>query len=108
MCIESELFMAKEIERKFLVDPGFVKRLEGGIHISQGYVKTSDKTVVRARVKGSRAFLTLKGEVNNMTCSEFEYEIPVQDAKAIIEGLFVDLCDFRVKYRQYKKMTSGD
>ena len=57
------------------------------MRISQGYVKTSDKTVVRARVKGKRAFLTLKGEVSNMTCSEFEYEIPVQDANSIIEEL---------------------
>lgn len=79
--------MAKEIERKFLIDDSFSKNLKDGVHISQGYIKTSDNTVVRARIKGESAFLTLKGENKGMTCSEFEYEIPVSDAKEIIKEL---------------------
>ncbi len=79
--------MAKEIERKFLVDTDFVKTLSDGRRISQGYIKTADKTVVRARIKGDSAFLTLKGEVKSFTCSEFEYPIPLEDAAKIIEEL---------------------
>lgn len=97
--------MAKEIERKFLVSPSLRKTLEGGVRISQGYVKTSDKTVVRARIKGERAFLTLKGEVKGITCSEFEYEIPVQDASEIIEelchGSTVDKTRYEIKDSGY-------
>lgn len=79
--------MAKEIERKFLIDMDFVNKLSGGNRISQGYVNTSDKTVVRARIRGSNAFLTLKGEVKRFTCSEFEYPIPLADAEKIIDEL---------------------
>ena len=79
--------MAKEIERKFLVDESLIASLQGGFRISQGYISTKGKTVVRARIKNDLAFLTLKGESNGMTCSEFEYAIPVQDAKEIISEL---------------------
>ena len=54
--------MGQEIERKFLIDIGKLGVLENGQSIKQGYVQTSDKTVVRVRVKGSGAFITLKGE----------------------------------------------
>lgn len=79
--------MAKEIERKFLVDMSFVNELTDGKRISQGYIETSDKTVVRARIKGDEAFLTLKGAVKRFTCSEFEYQIPLADAEEIIDEL---------------------
>ena len=79
--------MAKEIERKFLVDESLITELKDGFHISQGYISTKNKTVVRARIKNDSAFLTLKGESNGMTCSEFEYAIPIQDAKEIISEL---------------------
>lgn len=79
--------MAKEIERKFLIDPSFISDLHGGKRISQGYISTIDKTVVRARIKGGEAFLTLKGEVKGLTCSEYEYQIPLVDAENIIDEL---------------------
>ncbi len=97
--------MAKEIERKFLVDPSYVSTLDSGMRISQGYIKTADNTVVRARVKGERAFLTLKGEVKGITCSEFEYEIPVTDANKIISelcsGLTVDKTRYEVTHGKH-------
>lgn len=79
--------MAKEIERKFLVNESLLPQLKNGFHISQGYVNTADNVVVRARIKNGLAFLTLKGESNGMTCSEFEYEIPLKDAEEIISEL---------------------
>ena len=81
--------MAKEIERKFLIDMNIIGELNDGKRISQGYISTSDKTVVRARIKGSEGFLTLKGQVKSFTCSEFEYQIPLIDAEKIID----ELCD---------------
>lgn len=81
--------MAKEIERKFLVDLAKIGPLDDGTVIRQGYIATTDKTVVRARVAGDRAYLTLKGENKGLTRSEFEYEIPIDDAETII----LELCN---------------
>jgi adenylate cyclase len=79
--------MAKEIERKFLIDLEKIGPLEGGTVIKQGYIATVDKTVVRVRVAGDVAYLTLKGKNKGVTRSEFEYEIPIGDAEAIISEL---------------------
>ena len=98
-------FMAKEIERKFLIDKSILIELKDGFHISQGYIETTTKSVVRARIKNDLAFLTLKGETKGMTCSEFEYEIPVQDAKEIIselcQGNTVDKTRYEIKHGQH-------
>jgi adenylate cyclase len=79
--------MAKEIERKFLINQDALGALDNGTSIKQGYISTKDKTVVRVRVSGNQAYLTLKGEITGVTRSEFEYEIPVTDAEQIITEL---------------------
>jgi adenylate cyclase len=79
--------MAKEIERKFLIDLEKIGSLEDGTAIRQGYIATADKTVVRVRLAGGRAYLTLKGENVGVTRTEFEYEIPADDAQEIITVL---------------------
>ncbi|NRA21551.1 MAG: CYTH domain-containing protein [Oceanospirillaceae bacterium] len=79
--------MATEIERKFLIDLTKIGPLEGGTYIKQGYIATADKTVVRARLAGNKAYLTLKGENKGITRAEFEYEIPVADARQIMTEL---------------------
>lgn len=79
--------MALEIERKFLVNTDQLKLPEKGEQIMQGYIPTEGKTVVRARVKGEKAYLTLKGSNKGAVRSEFEYEIPVQDAVEIMDQL---------------------
>lgn len=76
--------MAKEIERKFLVDSGRVGPLENGVPIRQGFIQTADLTVVRIRLSGERAWLTLKGKSEGAVRNEFEYPIPAQDAEQII------------------------
>ena len=79
--------MAKEIERKYLIDLHKIGPLEGGSVIKQGYITTSDKTVVRVRIADNLAYLTLKGENKGVTRLEFEYEIPIGDAEQIITEL---------------------
>ena len=79
--------MAKEIERKFLIDSSKIKLPANGQAIKQGYIATSDNTAVRIRVKGQQAFLTIKGENQGATRSEFEYPIPVADAEAMLAEL---------------------
>lgn len=79
--------MAKEIERKFLIDISSVESMGSGSRIRQGYISTTDNTAVRIRISGAAAYLTLKGENQGATRSEFEYEIPVDDANEIINEL---------------------
>ena len=81
--------MPKEIERKFLIDIKKLDLPDNGIVIRQGYLPTSSKTVVRVRIKGVKAFLTVKGENKGAVRSEYEYDIPLIEA----EELLNDLCD---------------
>lgn len=75
-----------EIERKFLVDKEKWALVEKPApkQIVQAYlVNTPDKTV-RVRIKGDKGFITIKGATIGITRSEFEYEIPLDDAKQLI------------------------
>lgn len=77
--------MAKEIERKFLVQDLSIIAGIVGTPITQGYV-ASGGLLVRARRAGDKAFLTLKGPRVGLSCDEFEYPIPVADALAMLES----------------------
>jgi len=79
--------MAKEIERKFLIDLDKLGSLENGTFIKQAYIATADKTAVRLRLKGEAAYLTLKGANKGVSRTEFEYPILPEDAKAIMAEL---------------------
>ena len=79
--------MAKEIERKFLINLDKIGPLKNGNTIRQGYISTTDNTVVRIRITGEKAYLTLKGQNKGNTRSEFEYEIPINDAQDIMTEL---------------------
>ncbi|MGC3976890.1 MAG: CYTH domain-containing protein [Paludibacteraceae bacterium] len=79
-----------EIERKFLVNGEFKHLSSGNYRITQGYLCADGKRTVRVRSKGEKAFLTIKGEVNENGFSRFEWEkeISLNDAKELLE-----LCD---------------
>ena len=76
--------MAQEIERKFLVnDASCVKGLAGTPYV-QGYLCNNPMTV-RVRLANEIAWLTLKGRARGLVRDEFEYEIPTEDARALLE-----------------------
>jgi adenylate cyclase len=79
--------MAQEIERKFLIDRAAWKPLDAGVHFKQGYLNSQKERVVRVRIEGARAKLTIKGANRGVTRSEFEYEIPVEDAQVLLDQL---------------------
>ncbi|WP_444895015.1 CYTH domain-containing protein [Microbulbifer sp. EKSA008] len=97
--------MAKEIERKFLVDEKSIASFTGGKRIKQAYVSTESKAVVRVRVIGDRAYLTLKGESKGITRTEFEYPIPFEDANEMIaelcDGPLIDKTRFIVEHEKH-------
>lgn len=77
--------MAREIERKFLVRD--LRILDGrqGDRIIQGYLaKESGSMSTRVRIRGDRAYLTLKSPKAGFSRDEFEYVIPLTDAEAMI------------------------
>jgi adenylate cyclase len=84
--------MALEIERKFLVDVARLGPLSDGVDMSQGYISTGDGAVVRVRLAGECAWLTLKGRSVGCARSEFEYAIPAADARQMID----EFCGGRV------------
>lgn len=78
--------MGVEIERKFLVaGDSWTADAASSTRIVQGYLASSDRVTVRIRVKGEHGFLTIKGATSGVTRSEFEFEIPQQDALALLE-----------------------
>lgn len=77
--------MGTEIERKFLIQ-GMEWRdeVERSEELDQGYIRSDDATV-RVRTIDERGFITLKGPTTNVTRAEYEYEIPVEDAREMLE-----------------------
>lgn len=86
--------MALEIERKFLVsDPTVLDTAVCKTHIRQGYLSLLPEATVRVRIKGEKAFLTVKGLNTGAIRHEWEYEIPVTDAEEMLQlsqGTIVD------------------
>jgi CYTH domain-containing protein len=78
--------MSKEIERKFLVQGETWREAEGTMY-RQGYLSTVKERTVRIRVAGDKGYLTVKGISQGATRTEYEYEIPIQDAQAMLEQL---------------------
>ncbi|AFY35005.1 CYTH domain-containing protein [Calothrix sp. PCC 7507] len=79
--------MAKEIERKFLVNGDSWREIAEGCVYCQGYISTQKTVTVRIRIAGNQGYLTIKGPSVKYSRSEFEYSIPVQDAQEMIDTL---------------------
>ena len=81
--------MGKEIERKFLVKDDTFRSLAEGTRYCQGYLNSAKERIVRVRTIGNKGFLTIKGITTGATRVEYEYEIPVKEAEAMLD----DLCE---------------
>ncbi|HDP76018.1 MAG TPA: CYTH domain-containing protein [Bacteroidales bacterium] len=76
-----------EIERKYLVD---IQRWESlpkpkPFKIVQGYLTTNPEKTIRVRIKGEKAFMTIKGLVQGIARKEIEFEIPIDKAHELIQ-----------------------
>jgi CYTH domain-containing protein len=79
--------MGKEIERKFLVRGDAWRALAKGIMYRQGYLNSAQERTVRIRTADARASLTIKGITVGATRNEYEYEIPFDDGKEMLDTL---------------------
>ena len=77
----------KEIERKFLVCGQNWRSLGTPVYYCQGYLSSNPARTVRVRIAGNKAFLTVKGANKGAVRTEYEYEIPVEDARVMLETL---------------------
>lgn len=85
-----------EIERKFLVSNNDWRVLGDPIHYMQGYLAADSVSTVRIRIAGTKGFLTIKGKSQGFSRSEYEYEVPLDEAYEMLQ-----LCTLPVieKYR---------
>src|SRR3990167_875028 len=88
--------MAKEIERRFLVDKTRLPSLKRGIFHIQGYLSLNPE--IRIRLQRNRAFLTIKSP-GDVVRSEFEYKVPLQDAKSLLELTHLKVAKTRYRLR---------
>ena len=79
--------MGQEIERKFLTSSrSWQSAVSKVSHISQVYLAATDSASVRIRIKDdAKAFLAIKSAEAGPRRLEFEYSIPVDEAKALFE-----------------------
>lgn len=90
--------MGVEIERKWLVDSDWkdrltVEKIVTAYYLAQGYLTTDPTRTVRVRLNSSThtAYLTIKGLRTGITCPEFEYQIPYEDAQHLL-----DMCEYKI------------
>jgi adenylate cyclase len=89
--------MAIEIERKFLIKPGAWTPRDAGTHMQQGYLSSQNGCTVRVRIESSEegssdpgrtlARLTVKGPTIGISRPEFEYAVPLADARFMLDEL---------------------
>ncbi|MCA1368270.1 CYTH domain-containing protein [Bradyrhizobium sp. BRP14] len=98
--------MAKEIERKFLVaSSGWREHADGGTRLRQAYIVTMEDRSVRVRIHGNkRARLTIKIGKSALVRHEYEYDLPMDDARELLTqavGVVIEKRRYRVPYKGF-------
>lgn len=98
--------MAQEIERKFLIaSDAWRAQAVRRARMSQGYLASAPNASVRARIAGEQAWLNIK--IGGLVASrqEFEYDIPVADAEALLaaaQGPLIEKTRHYVPYQGFE------
>lgn len=79
--------MGIEIEKKFLLTGNAWEKLAKGTTYRQGYLSSQKERTVRVRIINDTGFLTIKGASVGATRMEYEYNIPIEDAKTLLDQL---------------------
>ncbi|MDA7501922.1 CYTH domain-containing protein [Chitinophagales bacterium] len=79
--------MGLEIERKYLVQGDAWRKEAKAVLFVQGYILAEKDRVVRIRLEGEKAKITIKQELTSRVRNEYEYAIPVEDAEEMLENL---------------------
>lgn len=80
--------MAIEIEHKFLlINDEWRPCVSRSVQFRQGYLSSEPTTSIRIRTCGDQAWINIKSATIGNQRSEYEYEIPFQDADEILSTL---------------------
>ena len=94
--------MPLEIERKFLLSTDSWKAAATtGIELAQAYILQRHGKTVRIRIADEKAFLTVKGATSGISRLEFEYAIPIAEARemlALCEGGLIQKTRHRIEH----------
>ena len=101
--------MAIEIERKFLVAAdAWREHAHRSVEMAQGYLNDAESVVigrqnasVRVRLEGDEARLNIKSRELGARRQEFEYPVPVADARALLALSVGGLIDKRRHYVEH-------
>ncbi|QIL20974.1 CYTH domain-containing protein [Thermomonas sp. HDW16] len=101
--------MGIEIERKFLlINDSWRSAAHKIVPMAQGYLNdlamvdsSAMQTSVRVRIEGDAAFLNIKSREAGPSRQEFDYEIPVADARALLALCVGGKIDKRRHYVQH-------
>lgn len=78
--------MALEIERKYLVkDYSYREKSTEKHHLVQAYLSLNPDATVRIRISDEKAWVTIKSRNRGAVRNEWEYPIPVGDARQMLE-----------------------
>ncbi len=92
--------MAREIERKFLVaGERWRTQATRGIDYQQGYLSLDAQRSVRVRIARDEARLNIKGKISMLSRYEFEYPIPIADARELLDRLCIRPIIEKTRYR---------
>lgn len=80
--------MPTEIERKYLLrNDDWRLQADKGTKYVQGYLIGSKAASVRVRVEGEKAFINIKSATLGVRRQEYEYPIPVEEARELLDTL---------------------
>lgn len=95
--------MGIEIERKFLVKDDSWRRQGTGVLLRQGYLSSDPERIVRVRIEGDEAVMTIKGRTVGASRGEWEYPLPLEDARDFLDRLcerpVIEKYRYRIPYK---------
>lgn len=95
--------MSIEIERRFLLkNDAWREAASAPQTLKQGYLSVEKERTIRVRIIGEQAWLTIKGYISDVSRSEFEYEIPLAHAEAMMA-----MSPFKMEKLRYKVAHGG-
>ena len=80
--------MPKETERKFMVRNEVWHKVikPDPVLIHQGYLLITEETTIRVRYTETKGAMAIKGRHQGASRDEYEYEIPIEEAKEIFKN----------------------
>jgi adenylate cyclase len=98
--------MSREIERKFLLtSEGWRANAERCQRMTQGYIAAGERISVRVRIAGDDAWLNIKSGGLVASRLEYEYPVPVVDARELLGAAVGPLIEKTRHFVPYCGMT---